>query len=125
MVDDALRFHDRLFKGERQPNALLEGLAKMIRESYDHFDPVLANMLQISLLVFLTSNLLERHPGFLKMPITRAGTEFPTFFRDMAGITVGYAVFCYPKKLYPDVELYLEAIPDIAKFFNHSNDVLS
>jgi hypothetical protein len=125
MVEEALLFHERLFQGKRQSNNLLEGLAKLIRESYDHFDPILANMLQISLLSFLTSNLLERHRGFVNMPITRAGKMFPDFFRDMSGITVGYAVFCYPKKLYPDVEIFLEALPDIAKFFNHASDVLS
>jgi hypothetical protein len=125
MMEDAIRFHERLYKGERQPHPLLEGIARMLRESYDHFDPVMANMLQVSLLIFLTSNLLERQPGFIKMPITPAGTEFPNFFRDMSGLTVGYALFCYPKKQYPDIELYLEAIPDMAKYINHANDVVS
>jgi hypothetical protein len=125
MMEDALRFHDRLYKGEKQPNPLLEGIARLLRESYNHFDPVMANMLQISLLIFLTSNLLERQPGFLQMPITAAGTEFPNFFRDMSGLSVAYTVFCYPKKQYPDIELYLEAIPDIAKYINHCNDLMS
>ena len=49
MVEDALKFHERLFNGERQPNNLLEGIAELLRESPEHFDPVMSNQLQISL----------------------------------------------------------------------------
>ncbi|KAM0444952.1 hypothetical protein ACHAQK_002490 [Fusarium lateritium] len=125
MVEEALLFHERLLRGEPQPNNLLEGIAGLLREARDHFDPVLANMLQISVLKFLTSNLLERHDGFQNMPITRAGHKFPDFYRDMSGMDQAYAVFCYPKALYPDVGAFLEAIPDMANFINISNDVLS
>ncbi|KAF4996082.1 hypothetical protein FDECE_12578 [Fusarium decemcellulare] len=125
MVEEALLFHERLFRGELQPNSLLEGIAGLLREARDHFDPVLANMLQISVLKFLTSNLLERHSGFQNMPVTRAGRKFPDFYRDMSGMDQAYAVFCYPKALYPDVGAFLEAIPDMANFINISNDVLS
>ncbi|ROT40475.1 terpenoid synthase [Sodiomyces alkalinus F11] len=125
MVDEALHFHRRFFRGEAQPNDLLEGIAGLLREAYDHFDPVMANLLQISVLKFLTSNLLERHDGFQHMAATRAGEKFPDFYRDLSGMNVAYAVFCYPKALYPDVSAYLEAIPDMARFIDISNDVLS
>ncbi|RFU75738.1 longiborneol synthase [Trichoderma arundinaceum] len=125
MVEEALLFHSRFFRGERQPNNLLEGIAILLREANDHFDSVLANMLQISVLKFLTSNLLERHDGFQNMVVTRAGKQFPDFYRDMSGMNVAYAVFCYPKAQYPDVGAFLEAIPDMARFIDISNDVLS
>ncbi|KAH6606925.1 longiborneol synthase [Trichoderma cornu-damae] len=125
MVEEALLFHQRFFRGERQPNNLLEGIAVLLREADDHFDTVLANMLQISVLKFLTSNLLERHNGFQNMVVTRAGKKFPDFYRDMSGMNVAYAVFCYPKQQYPDVGAFLEAIPDMARFIDISNDVLS
>ncbi|KAI1325835.1 longiborneol synthase [Xylariaceae sp. FL0255] len=113
MVHEAQLFHQRLFRGETQGNPLLQALAAMILEAYDHFDAMLANMLQISILKFLTSNLMERHEGFQEMPITPAGRH------------IAYAIFCYPKKLYPDVSAFLEALPDIARFTDISNDMLS
>lgn len=125
MVEDALKFHERLFKGERQANNLLEGIAELLRESPEHFDPVMSNQLQISVLKFLTSNLLERHEGFQNMRVTRAGTKFPNFYRDMSGMNIAYAVFCYPKDQYPDGGAFLEAMPDMARFIDISNDVLS
>lgn len=125
MMEEALLFHQRFFRGESQPNSLLEGLADLIREAHDYFDPVLANLLQISVLKFLTSNLLERQDGFQNMTVSQAGKRFPDFYRDLSGMNVAYAVFCYPKALYPDVAAFLEAIPDMAKFIDISNDVLS
>lgn len=125
MVEEALLFQQRFFQGETQPNNLLEGIASLIREAHVHFDPVMANLLQISVLKFLTSNSLERHDGFQNMSVTKAGEQFPHFYRDMSGMNVAYSVFCYPKALYPDVGAFLEAIPDMAKFIDISNDVLS
>lgn len=122
---EAQLFHQRFFKGETQPNNLLEGLATLLREAHDLFDPVMANLLQISALKFLTCNLLERHDGFQNLVVTRAGEKFPDFIRDLSGINVAYAVFCYPKELYPDVGQYLEAIPDMARVIDISNDVMS
>ncbi|KAF9878622.1 hypothetical protein CkaCkLH20_04114 [Colletotrichum karsti] len=125
MVEEASLFHQRFFKGERQKNNLLEGIAVLLREAHDLFDPVMANLLQLSVLKFLTSNLLERHNGFQTFQITRAGEKFPDFYRDMSGMNVAYAVFCYPKEQYPDVSQFIEAIPDMARFIDISNDVLS
>ncbi|KAH7113515.1 longiborneol synthase [Dactylonectria macrodidyma] len=125
MVEEAGHFQQRFFQGKTQPNNLLEGIASMIREAHVHFDPVMANLVQISVLKFLTSNLLERHDGFQSMLITPAGREFPNYYRDMSGMDQAYAVFCYPKALYPKVENFLEAIPAMANFINLSNDVLS
>ncbi|OLN81001.1 Trichodiene synthase [Colletotrichum chlorophyti] len=125
MVEEAQLFHQRFFRGERQPNNLLEGIATLLREAHDLFDPVMANLLQISVLKFLTSNLLERHDGFQHMPVTAAGEKFPDFYRDMSGMNIAYAVFCYPKEQYPDVGQFLEALPDMARFIDISNDVLS
>ncbi|KAK6214998.1 longiborneol synthase [Colletotrichum tabaci] len=122
---EAQLFQKRFFNGETQPNAMLEGLAGLLREAPRLFDPVMANLLQISTLKFLTCNLLERHDGFRNMPVTRSGVKFPDFLRDLSGINVAYAVFCFPKAQYPDVGQYLEAIPDMARFIDISNDVMS
>ncbi|KAI0204891.1 longiborneol synthase [Astrocystis sublimbata] len=125
MQDEAGRFHDRFFRGEMQPNALLNGIAELIREAPEHFDPVLSTLLQTSILHFLTSNLLEQRSEFKSLRVTKEGREFPYYFRGMSGMDLAYTVFTYPKALYPDIGVFIEAIPDMAKFTNISNDVLS
>ncbi|KAF6806265.1 hypothetical protein CMUS01_14412 [Colletotrichum musicola] len=125
MMAGALVFHQRFFRGEPQANNLLDGIATLLREAHDLFDSVLANVLQLSVLKFLTSNLLERHEGFQSFQVSEAGIRFPYFYRDIFGMDVAYSVFCYPKEQYPDVSQFLEAIPDMAQFINLTNDVLS
>ncbi|KAI0533684.1 longiborneol synthase [Xylaria digitata] len=115
MQEEAGCFHDRFFRGETQPNALLEGIAGLIREAPEHFDPVLSTLLQTSMLHFLTSNLLEQRSGFKNLRVTKEGRKFPYYFRSMSGMDV----------LYPDIGFFIEAIPDMAEFINTSNDVLS
>ena len=132
-IDDVMKditkeaddFQRRFLQGERQSHCLLHGFAEILREAYDHWDPVLANILVTSGLNFFTSNLLETKEGFQKMPVTRAGQSFPYYYRDLAGITEAYAIFGYPTAVYPDIENFLEAIPDMALFINIFNDVVS
>lgn len=125
MREASSQFHERFFRGETQPNALLNGIATMIREATVYFDSVLATLLQHSVLNFITSNLLEQKEGFKTMDITQDGAKFPYYFRAMSGMDIAYAIFCYPKALYPNIGCFIEAIPDMGIFINISNDVLS
>ncbi|KAI0549851.1 longiborneol synthase [Xylaria curta] len=125
MQEEAGHFHERFFHGKAQPNALLEGIAQIIREALEHFDPVLSTLMQTAILNFLTSNLLEQRGEFKNLRVTKEGREFPYYFRDMSGVGIGYALFCYPKAIYPDIGRFVEAFPDMAMFINKSNDVLS
>lgn len=96
-----------------------------MKETWDHWDPILANLIVTSTMDCVTSNLLDTRQEFQNMPITREGTSFPYFFRNMSGITTAYACFSYPKTIYPDIGLFLEALPDMALYVNIVNDVLS
>ncbi|CAN8100804.1 unnamed protein product [Discula destructiva] len=125
MRDDVELFQTRFARGEKQPNANLQGLSDILHEARDHFAPILSNLLVTSALNFVTSNLLEVHDEFKSMERTRAGVMFPYYYRNMAGITEAYAVFTFPKALYPDMSCFLESIPDMALFINIFNDVVS
>lgn len=125
MRTDVELFQTRFSQGEVQPTCLLRGLADILHEAREHFDPVLANILVTSCLNFVTSNLLEIRDEFQSMETTKAGRMFPYYYRNMAGITEAYAIFTYPKAMYPDMGCFLEAIPDMAIFINIFNDVVS
>lgn len=96
-----------------------------MKETWDYWDPILANMIVTSTLDCVSSNLLDTRPEFQDMVVTKAGVSFPYYFRNMAGLTTAYACFSYPKTIYPDMGLFLEALPDMAVYINIVNDVLS
>lgn len=118
-------YQRRFYAGEEQPTPLLRATASVMKETWDHWDPILANLIVTSTMDCVTSNLLDTRQEFQNMPITKEGTSFPYFFRNMSGITTAYACFSYPKTIYPDIGLFLEALPDMALYVNIVNDVLS
>ncbi|RYP04127.1 hypothetical protein DL764_004674 [Monosporascus ibericus] len=125
-IQDAVdHFQQRFFSGEPQSHPLLHAMGEILRETYDYWDPVLANIIVTWSLNFVNSNLLETREGFQKMAVTKAGTSFPYFYRDMAGVAEAFAIFGYPRAVYPEFQYFLEAIPDMALFINLFNDVVS
>lgn len=118
-------YQRRFFAGEEQPTPLLRATAALMKETWNYWDPILANMIVTSTLDCVSSNLLDTRSEFQDMVMTKAGSSFPYFFRHMSGLTVAYSCFSYPKILYPDLGLFLEAVPDMALYINIVNDVLS
>lgn len=90
-----------------------------------YFDPLLANLIVSCTLDFVTSNLLDNRPEFQDMEVSKHGGSFPYFFRNMSGLTTAFSCFSFPKTGYPDIGLFLEALPDMALYNNIVNDVLS
>lgn len=125
MLEEASQFQNRFFRNEPQPNALLEGIAGVIRELPEYFDVVLSNLMQVSMLQFLTSNVIEQREEFKTMQISKYGGKFAYMLRSLSGMDVVYAGFCFPKKVYPDIGSYIQAIPEMAIYINICNDVFS
>lgn len=125
MTEEVDGYQKRFFSGQPQPTPLLRATAAVMRETWDHWDPLLANLIVTSTMDGVTSNLLDTRPEFQDLVVTKSGTAFPYFFRNMSGLTTAYACFSYPAALYPDIGNFLEALPDMALYINIVNDVLS
>lgn len=125
MADEVEGYQRRFVSGEEQPTPLLRAAAGLMRETWDHWDPLLANLIVTSTVDGVTSNLIDTRPEFQDLVVTKAGTAFPYFFRNMSGLTTAYACFTYPKAHRPDLGMFLEALPDMALYINIVNDVLS
>lgn len=125
MAGEVEGYQRRFFSGEQQPTPLLRAAAALMKETWSHWDPLLANLIVTSTVDGVTSNLLDTRAEFHDLITTRAGTAFPYFFRNMSGLTTAYACFTYPQNFQPDLGMFLEAIPDMALYINIVNDVLS
>lgn len=118
-------YQRRFFAGEEQPTPLLRATAALMKETWNYWDPILANMIVTSTLDCVSSNLLDTRVEFQEMIVTKGGISFPYYFRNMSGLTTAYACFSFPKTMYPDMGLFLEALPDMSIYVNLVNDVLS
>lgn len=56
---------------------------------------------------------------------TAGGQNWPWYLREKVGVAEAYAYMTFPKAACPAVSCYMEAVPDMTKFLNFSNDILS
>lgn len=113
--------------GEEQPTLLLRKFAEQLRLSYKLYHPLVANLIVTSSFNLLTSTALVARDG-IKMKYknpSKGGQSFPWYIRERDGVGEGYAWFTFPKELYPDPDVAIEAIDDMARFIAFGNDVLS
>ncbi|KAK7730365.1 hypothetical protein SLS53_009065 [Cytospora paraplurivora] len=119
------RFQERFYSNESQPNPLLQALADVFKETYLHYENIVANFIIVSSLSFVTASVLEVRPEFENLKPTKGGQNWPYYVRDKGGLPEAYGYMVWPKALYPDVGQFLEAIYDIGVYINLTNDILS
>lgn len=136
--DGLALFQSRFTAGQPQPAPLLARFAEVLRRTYAHWDPVVANLIVLSALAFVSANAMTARGsggvggggvGVLgEMPAPRvgsAGAAWAYHFRNMEGLPEVYTYFMFPAASCPEVGVYLQAVPDMGRFINLTNDILS
>lgn len=110
-----------------QKTKAFEALELTLGHVYDYWDPVLANMVQASAMLYILSNNIEKLPNCGRSRPTPggAGQSYAKVFRLWTGVGLAYAAFVFPKDLYPDFQQCIEVLPDIEIIVNYVNDILS
>ncbi|KAH8809352.1 putative trichodiene synthase [Xylogone sp. PMI_703] len=126
-VDDYKDFQVRLLRKQSQPNPALRSIVQfmdVIRQTYGNF---VSNMIMKETIGFVDACIFEQeYEG--KLVLTQSTPEFPLYLRLKTGIAEVYSLFAFPQVLYPEekfLSVYIPAVPDILKFFNFTNDLLS
>ncbi|KAK1623377.1 hypothetical protein BDP81DRAFT_399398 [Colletotrichum phormii] len=115
----------RLLVGERQPSALLQVFADVLKSTKRYYDPVVANLIVLSALAFVNSNAIEIHHQYQTIVLSKETVSWPYYFRDKEGLPEVYTYFCFYKEMCPDIACFLSAAPEMGKFINLTNDILS
>lgn len=79
----------------------------------------------LSSLAFLTANVLERWQDYRDMAPDTAGANWAYHFRDIEGLPQAYTYFMFPRAKCPDITVFLQAVPNMDRFINLTNDVMS
>lgn len=125
MASDLEHFQQRFYTGERQPTLLLESFSQTLRATYKFYDPIVANFIVLSALAFVNANTLETRQEIQDMASHQAAINWPYYFREKEGLPEVYAYFTFPKVSHPDISCFLQAIPDMGRCINLTNDILS
>ncbi|GKT97703.1 longiborneol synthase [Colletotrichum tofieldiae] len=122
---DLENFQSRFFRGDQQPGVILQCFAGVLRSMTDYFEPVTANLIVLSALAFVNSNAIELRQDYQNIVPTREAISWPYYFRDKEGLPEVYTYFCFYKDLCPDISRFMPAAPEMGKFINLTNDILS
>lgn len=119
------QFQTRFFASQPQPTPLLKCFAQNMRKTYRFWDLVTANFIVPSSWAFLTANVLERRQDYRDMAPDPAETSWAYHFRNIEDLPEAYTYFMFPRTECPDITVFLQAVPDMDRFINLTNDVMS
>ncbi|KAL4794818.1 terpenoid synthase [Aspergillus venezuelensis] len=127
-TDDLKTFLARLCGGQSQPNPLLRDMLRFIADDIpQHYGPFASDMIRKSIIEFISACVIENnYTGKIKM--AKTAPDFPYFLRHKTGMAEAYAFFAFPETLFPEgalLPVYFPVIPDLVKYFNLANDLLS
>ena len=114
----------QMLTSQPQLHPLLDIFVKKMGDFYLHFDPLVADSITASLFSFIFTCNLEPRLDYRAMPLRPGALNWANFVRMRNGIGEPLAWMTFLKEENPDIVEFMQAIPDMANFFNYVNDVL-
>ncbi|KAF5345445.1 hypothetical protein D9758_013651 [Tetrapyrgos nigripes] len=117
--EDVDRFQERFLSGERHTDPVLQAGDVLLKEMYQYFGRIQANCITAAALNMSTSVILES----TKIEVTEP--SYAEFYRRMSGVTDAYSLFIFPSNRNINLSDFIQTVPEIGVFLNHTNDILS
>lgn len=108
----------RFLRGQGQDDPVLDKYAEHLRNAYDMFPQVAANMIVSGSLEFLTATYIETTTKDLKL--SNHATPYPWFLRSRSGVGVVYGHMAFPKSDSYDFKSYIQLAPEFEKLVSLS-----
>jgi len=117
-------FHERFCTGLAQKdNNMLGELARIIAAMHKYYPRYAAASISTATLQFVNVSILEN--TFQDVCLHAESRPFVEYRRARSSIGESYAHFIWEKSRFPDINAYVQAIPDAIIFIGYLNDILS
>ncbi|KAI0926369.1 terpene cyclase, variant 2 [Taiwanofungus camphoratus] len=117
-------FHRRLCAGSVQHDTnILGALATNMVEMFACFPRFSASSILTSALRFVNGSMIENTCGGALL--SPHSLSFVKYRRELTGIAEAYAAFIWEKSKFPDVGVYIQALPYVMQYLAYANDVMS
>ncbi|KIL58147.1 hypothetical protein M378DRAFT_339268 [Amanita muscaria Koide BX008] len=121
-VDLLKTFTQRFITGKIHGHPIVDSYDMLTRQLPDRFESFAAEAMLQSALDFCVGLVMEYE--LLKKPaLKRPSTQFPTFLRDLTGISRLYSILIFPDGT--PLRSWMESIPSVIEFVQYVNDILS
>ncbi|KAF8151137.1 isoprenoid synthase domain-containing protein [Mycena galopus ATCC 62051] len=118
-------YQRNLLLGCPQADPALRHYHEVLGKVYDHWDPVCANMMVCAAMEFVSGTILENRPETMALAVLPTAPNWPKYLRAKSGLGPGAACAIFPKKIHPDIAVYVLVLPDVDEFTCLTNDILS
>ncbi|GBE86169.1 predicted protein [Sparassis crispa] len=102
---------------------LLGELRRLLPRMWDHYSRFAASAIVTSALDFMNVTILENETK--EMTLSSDGAPFLVYRRTKTATAEAYAHFIWEKARFPEVGIYIQAVPDVMVYVNCVNDILS
>ncbi|KAJ3537796.1 hypothetical protein NM688_g6623 [Phlebia brevispora] len=119
----AEEFATRLCAGKPQLDPLLDCLAEVLEHMVDCYLPYAAQAIIVSTIQALNFTAFDKDTE--SMVLHGSAISFPQYRRMANGAGEAYAFFAWDKFTFPDVRSFVQAVPDVSRWFCYVNDVFS
>jgi len=121
-LDLLKNFTQRFITGKIHGHSIVDSYDMLVRQLPDRFESFAAEAMLQSALDFCVGLVMEYE--LLKKPaLKRPSTQFPTFLRDLTGISRLYAILIFPDGT--PLRSWMESLPSVIDFVGYTNDILS
>ncbi|PCH34391.1 terpenoid synthase [Wolfiporia cocos MD-104 SS10] len=117
-------FHQAICFGTVQKESgLFNKFNKILQSMWGHYPTFTANTIYASALRFVNAAILEKESA--GTALSSDSLPYVEYKRSMTATTEAYACFIWEKSKFPDVKVYMQAIPDVTLYVSYVNDILS
>jgi hypothetical protein len=110
--------------GQVHSNPFLQCLLRSILpRMWDYFHPLSASCIAIGVYDFMIGNSMEAIAR--NADLSPHAKVFPEYMRLKSGVPAPYAYMIFPKASHPDIDSYIQSIPELLTIINNTNDILS
>ncbi|KAF7798949.1 hypothetical protein EIP86_010177 [Pleurotus ostreatoroseus] len=114
-TDAMEEFMTRLHSGVRQLDPILQYLVENLAAMPDYFPADAAKAISTSSIIFVNQTLLDKK--LERMPLHQEAREYVESKRMKNGVAEAYAYFIWDKETFPDIQAFIQSIPDIFSFY--------
>lgn len=119
-----LQFQERFIRGLPQLDPILNALADVLRDIFGRWDDLTASFIISGALKYMAHRWIETSME-KSLPSLPKNSHFATFQRQGSGIGKGYSIFGFSKSSGLNGVDYLHVLPEMGRYIDISNDVLS
>ncbi|KAF5354386.1 hypothetical protein D9758_010798 [Tetrapyrgos nigripes] len=125
MLPALQNYQRKSLAGIPDEDPVFRAFSEHLSDMYQFWDAIPANCINCATLEFINGCILEALEEFQNLKLSPVSSSWPYFLRTKTGVASAYAFMIFVKSAHTNLTDFTQAIPDIARFIDLTNDVLS